>query len=342
MNARVTLARCVLPLLGVSCDGMMRVCVCVIQLVQAENEEKESCCERFLSVLSLVFETKSSCTQTCTNTNQYAAPIKQKEGCSPVHRIERGEQQALLSTTKRLLFFSAPGDEKKTVDKSLMSHGYIASAYSDIHSFYRSYERGYLYLLLDLLTRRFSNHRTRVHVFLRFFRPLSLPLHRHTGVILVTDRSIASIVVEFKRIIIMLVDPPHEPVDLDPRHDEIESILLKFVSNVLSDHRSKSISSSSVKKLTEGLSNTLFAVHSPEDGSVIVKIYGGNSDLIVDRKGEIRFMTYLAQHRMSAPILLTFNNGFIYRYIAGDSIASNDWDKSYVTLTRRTDGRIVV
>ena len=196
----------------------------------------------------------------------------------------------------------------------------------DSHTFYLSHLLGYLYLLFDLFTHRFSNHRTRLHIFPLFFRSLSLSFPRSFFVvILVTDRLLRS--VEFKRII-MPVDPPHEPVDLDPNHHEIESILSTFVSNALSDHRSKSISSSSVKKLTDGLSNTLFAVHSPEKGSVVVKIYGGNSDLIVDRQGEIRFMTHLAQHGMSAPILVTFNNGFVYRYISGDSIAADDWDKS--------------
>ena len=87
------------------------MCVCVIQLVQAENEEKESCCERFLSVLSL--------SPSFLKQNQYAALIKQKEGCSPVHRMERGEQQAVFNTTEMLLF-SCSRRRMKTLEKSLM------------------------------------------------------------------------------------------------------------------------------------------------------------------------------------------------------------------------------
>ncbi|CAF1209688.1 unnamed protein product [Rotaria sordida] len=126
----------------------------------------------------------------------------------------------------------------------------------------------------------------------------------------------------------MLSFPRHENFDFDPNQTDIESIVLNFVSNSLKLNLIESNSLLTVKTLTNGLSNTLFAVHSSENQGVVVRIYGKNSDLVVDHQAEIRFMIYLAQFHMSPSILLTFNNGFIYQYVPGTPIQNGDQDKS--------------
>jgi thiamine kinase-like enzyme len=120
----------------------------------------------------------------------------------------------------------------------------------------------------------------------------------------------------------------HENVILDSNDKDIESIVLNFTSNTLKETWIKNNSSLNIKRLTDGLSNNLFAIHSTEHNGVILKIYGKNSDLIVDRQAEIRFMTFLAQFHISPSILLTFNNGFIYQYVPGVPIQNGDEEKA--------------
>jgi hypothetical protein len=131
-----------------------------------------------------------------------------------------------------------------------------------------------------------------------------------------------------KRKTIMLQFPPHENFVFDSNEKDIELTVSNFVTNSLKQQWIKSNSPLIIKKLTDGLSNILFAVRSSENNGVITKIYGTNSDLIVDRQAEIRFMIYLAQFHMSPSIFLTFNNGFIYQYVPGEPIANGDESKS--------------
>ena len=113
----------------------------------------------------------------------------------------------------------------------------------------------------------------------------------------------------------------HENIELNANENDIQSFIanLSQASGIL-----LRTSSLTIKKLTDGLSNLLFAVRSSEDQGIIVKIYGNNSDLIVDRRMEIQFMSYLAKFHLAPTIILTFNNGFIYRYVPGISLQNGD------------------
>jgi thiamine kinase-like enzyme len=117
---------------------------------------------------------------------------------------------------------------------------------------------------------------------------------------------------------------PHENIELNSNEKDIESIVLNY-SKQKNWIKSNSLT---IKKLTDGLSNILFAVYSSEINGVIVKIYGKNSDLIVDRQAEIQFIIYLAEFHLAPTILLTFNNGFIYEYIPGTPIQNGDEEKA--------------
>lgn len=117
----------------------------------------------------------------------------------------------------------------------------------------------------------------------------------------------------------MVSSIPHESIELNANENEIQS----FVINSL-----KKNSLLNIKQLTDGLSNLLYAVRSSDDHGVIVKIYGKNSDLIVDRQAEIQFMIYLAKFYLSPTIVLTFKNGFIYQYVPGIPIQNGDEEKA--------------
>lgn len=117
---------------------------------------------------------------------------------------------------------------------------------------------------------------------------------------------------------------PHENIELDTNENNIQSIVL----NSLKQNLNKSNTLLIIKNLTDGLSNNLFAVRTSATGRVIVKIYGKNSDLIVDRQAELQFMIYLGKFHLSPTILLTFNNGFMYQYVPGESMKNGNEENS--------------
>ncbi|CAF2648150.1 unnamed protein product [Rotaria sp. Silwood2] len=123
---------------------------------------------------------------------------------------------------------------------------------------------------------------------------------------------------------------PHENINFDPNEKDIESIILNFVSNSLKQTYMKLNSSLTIEKLTDGLSNILFAIYSRKNNGIIIKIYGKNSDLIVDRQAEIQYMIHLAQFHMSPSIILTFNNGFIYQYLPGSPVSNGNEEKAFL------------
>lgn len=118
-----------------------------------------------------------------------------------------------------------------------------------------------------------------------------------------------------------------ESVSFDPNEKNIQSTLLAFISNTVMQSSMKS-TVLEIKRLTTGLSNILFSVLSSDNNGFIIKIYDKNSDLIIDRHSEIRYMTYLAKFDISPSIVLRFSNGFIYKYIPGTSIPNGDETKA--------------
>lgn len=122
----------------------------------------------------------------------------------------------------------------------------------------------------------------------------------------------------------MEFSPVHENVRLESKDKQIKDKIKNFVLNSPAQRWIESTSSVTVKELKDGLSNVLYALRSSKRDGVIVKIYGKNSDLVVDRDVEIRSMLHLVKHGLSTPILLTFDNGFIYAYANGDPIPRGD------------------
>ncbi|CAF4069871.1 unnamed protein product [Rotaria sp. Silwood1] len=115
--------------------------------------------------------------------------------------------------------------------------------------------------------------------------------------------------------------PTHIDIELDP--SDLNTSAPRLICSVKVDWMNKTICS---KKLTDGLSNTLFVMfpQAEDEQAIIVRIYGVNSDLIVDREAEIRAMIRLSQYDMANKVLLTFNNGFISSFVAGEQINIQD------------------
>ncbi|KAF7491439.1 Ethanolamine kinase 2 [Sarcoptes scabiei] len=84
------------------------------------------------------------------------------------------------------------------------------------------------------------------------------------------------------------------------------------------------------KVFTDGITNRLIGVyhHNQTDGNhhnremILIRIYGENTDLFIDRNIECRNMRIMYKHGMSAPIYATFLNGICYGYSPGTVLDS--------------------
>lgn len=124
--------------------------------------------------------------------------------------------------------------------------------------------------------------------------------------------------------------PLHEKITFDSKDKQIKSKVKNFLVNTPAKHWIENETSITIEEFKDGLSNVLYALRSSQRDGVIVKIYGKNSDLIVDRNVEIRTMIHLVKYHLSTPILLTFDNGFIYQYANGESMARGDRKRALV------------
>jgi ethanolamine kinase len=79
-------------------------------------------------------------------------------------------------------------------------------------------------------------------------------------------------------------------------------------------------------RFTDGITNTLLKVvnrapgASPEEidsEAILLRAYGEGTDLIIDRDRETQNHELLMQHHLAPELLARFNNGMLYRYIAG-------------------------
>jgi len=77
------------------------------------------------------------------------------------------------------------------------------------------------------------------------------------------------------------------------------------------------------KVFTEGISNKLFMCSTPDKGlddGVVVRIYGTNSEVLIDREAEIKNMCLLKSIGLGAALYARFNNGIAYEFIPGECL----------------------
>ena len=82
------------------------------------------------------------------------------------------------------------------------------------------------------------------------------------------------------------------------------------------------------KIFTDGITNRLIGVYvdprnKHHDDMILIRIYGQNTDLFIDRNVECRNMRIMYKHGLSAPIYGTFLNGICYGYSPGKVLDEN-------------------
>lgn len=78
------------------------------------------------------------------------------------------------------------------------------------------------------------------------------------------------------------------------------------------------------KLFTDGKTNKLIGVwHSGHyTDMVLIRVYGNNTDLLIDRKSEIRNIQILNKAGYTHCIYATFNNGFAYQFLEGETLTT--------------------
>uniref|UniRef100_A0A1I7ZBC9 ethanolamine kinase n=1 Tax=Steinernema glaseri TaxID=37863 RepID=A0A1I7ZBC9_9BILA len=82
------------------------------------------------------------------------------------------------------------------------------------------------------------------------------------------------------------------------------------------------------KDFTVGITNRIFAAFAEEQAQksgdptlkVIFRVFGHNTEKIIDREKELRNWMLLSDAKLAAPLLATFNNGIVCGYLEGESL----------------------
>jgi ethanolamine kinase len=78
-----------------------------------------------------------------------------------------------------------------------------------------------------------------------------------------------------------------------------------------------------LQTVTDGLTNKLYKVKS-EHGKILVRVYGANTEKLIDREQEMLTMISLSKLGLYPELHGRFNNGICYGYLAGTTFTPDD------------------
>ncbi|XP_044761915.1 ethanolamine kinase 1 isoform X2 [Coccinella septempunctata] len=82
------------------------------------------------------------------------------------------------------------------------------------------------------------------------------------------------------------------------------------------------------KLMTDGITNKLVLCRNITDDGIeehlLVRVYGHKTDLLIDRKAEIRNIQLLHQYGLAPSLYATFENGLVYEFIPGRTLSYED------------------
>ncbi|XP_066141238.1 ethanolamine kinase isoform X1 [Euwallacea fornicatus] len=108
-----------------------------------------------------------------------------------------------------------------------------------------------------------------------------------------------------------------EHISVTVNENDLESGALKILQIIRPQWQVASIR---FKLLTDGITNKLIGClpdDAPETETVLVRVYGNKTDLLIDRKAETRNILLLSKHGLAPNLYATFENGLAYRFQPG-------------------------
>ncbi|CAD6190538.1 unnamed protein product [Caenorhabditis auriculariae] len=98
---------------------------------------------------------------------------------------------------------------------------------------------------------------------------------------------------------------------------ECEASAIAILKQIRPDWPEKSIQ---FKVYTAGITNKIFAVYVDPAEQLIFRVFGKNTEQIIDRKAELESWKKLAKFKMAAPLFAHFKNGLVCGYLEGDTL----------------------
>lgn len=96
------------------------------------------------------------------------------------------------------------------------------------------------------------------------------------------------------------------------------------------------LSNTRLERFTEGLTNSIFGLFdnrtdADDSSALIIKLFGVNTDLLIDRQSEYDAMVKLSKYGVSSQhVLIQFANGIIYEYASGQVCSREDIRKDHI------------
>uniref|UniRef100_A0A1B6CIE0 ethanolamine kinase n=2 Tax=Clastoptera arizonana TaxID=38151 RepID=A0A1B6CIE0_9HEMI len=107
---------------------------------------------------------------------------------------------------------------------------------------------------------------------------------------------------------------PH--IELNLVHERIEEGAIEILKNIRPDWNIKDVN---FRVFTNGITNKLLGCFnsSCKTDGILVRVYGHNTDLMIDRKAETRNFKLLQGAGYAPPLYATFTNGLAYKFVPG-------------------------
>jgi ethanolamine kinase len=118
--------------------------------------------------------------------------------------------------------------------------------------------------------------------------------------------------------------------------DDPEPDVRKVVREVVPEFKTLRDDSIEIMTLSGGITNILFRVSSPDipavDGQipVVVRIYGNNTEAIIDRKKELKIHTEVSKSGLGSILYGTFKNGFVHGFVSGNHVELDELNDTHV------------
>ncbi|XP_046665616.1 ethanolamine kinase 1 [Homalodisca vitripennis] len=111
------------------------------------------------------------------------------------------------------------------------------------------------------------------------------------------------------------MEAPH--LDVTIAQDDLQAGAVQVLSTIRPHWRVNTVG---FKIFTDGITNNLIGCFNPECPTdvILVRVYGQNTDLLIDRKAETETIKVLQGVGFAPPLFATFNNGLAYQYIPGE------------------------
>ncbi|PRP77647.1 ethanolamine kinase 1-like [Planoprotostelium fungivorum] len=81
----------------------------------------------------------------------------------------------------------------------------------------------------------------------------------------------------------------------------------------------------SVKEVQGGVTNKLYNCGPPDNHGVLIRIYGNQSEILIDRDGELKNLVHIYKNGFAPKFYGFFKNGFVYGFFPGRDLTPQGW-----------------